>query len=189
MQCPKCGAELPEGAESCPSCGEPAASSPAGNTEISGFGATRRKVVYAGFWLRLLAYLIDSFLLAIFVGFAILRPMMMRAGISADNPWVLFTGTSRQVFAINLAVTMASWLYWSLMESSVWQATVGKKMLGMRVTDLAGRRISLARASGRYFGKMLSTLTIGVGFVMAGLTEKKQALHDMVAGCLVVRNI
>jgi len=189
LQCPKCGAELPEGAESCPSCGEPVASGSAGPTNASGFAAARRKVVYAGFWLRLLAYLIDSFLLAIFVGFAILRPMMMRAGISADNPWVLFTGTSRQVFAINLAVTMASWLYWSLMESSVWQATPGKKMLGLRVTDLEGRRISMARASGRYFGKAISTLTLLLGFAMAGFTEKKQALHDMIAGCLVMRSL
>lgn len=189
MQCPKCGAELPEGAESCPACGQPVASGSADQTSASGFVAPQGKVVYAGFWLRLLAYLVDSLLVGFVVGFAILRPMMMRAGISADNPWVLFTGTSRQIYAINLAGTMASWLYWALMESSAWQATLGKKMLGLYVTDLAGRRISLARASARYFGKIISTLTLFIGFVMAGFTEKKQALHDKIAGCLVVRNI
>ena len=77
---------------------------------------------------------------------------------------------------------MASWLYWALMESSAWQATLGKKLFGLKVTDLQGRRISFARASGRYFGKI-----VFVGFIMVAFTEKKQALHDMIAGCLVVK--
>jgi len=189
LQCPKCGTELPEGAESCPACGEPAAGRSTGYAEKSGFTPTRRKVVYAGFWLRAIAYTIDSVVLAAVVGIAIVGPMMSHAGISTENPWILFTGTSRQIFAINLAVTMASWLYWAVLESSAWQATLGKKMMGLYVTDLQGRRISLARASGRYFGKTLSALTLLIGFVMAGFTEKKQALHDMIAGCLVVRNL
>ena len=107
---------------------------------------------------------------------------MDRAGIPPDNPWILFTGGGRQIIAINLLVTMASWLYWASMESSPWQATLGKKALGIEVTDFAGRRISFARASGRYFGKI-----IFIGFILAGFTERKQALHDMIAGCLVVR--
>jgi uncharacterized RDD family membrane protein YckC len=139
-------------------------------------------VVYAGFWLRVLAYLIDSLLLGTVVGFLILRPMMDRAGIPVDNPWTLLTGDSRQIFAINLLLTMASWLYWALMESSPWRATLGKKILGLEVTDMEGRRISFARATGRYFGKI-----IFVGFIMVAFTEKKQALHDIIAGCLVVK--
>jgi uncharacterized RDD family membrane protein YckC len=82
---------------------------------------------------------------------------------------------------------MVSWLYWALLESSRWQATLGKKMLGLQVTDLEGRRISFARATGRYFGKVISTLLLLVGFAMAGFTEKKQALHDMIASCLVLK--
>jgi len=116
-------------------------------------------------------------------------PLLRRAGVPADKAWTFLMQPSRQMIAINLAGAMVAWLYWALMESSAWQATLGKRMLGLRVTDLAGRRISLARASGRYFGKLVSALTLGLGFVMAGLTEKKQALHDMMAGCLVVRNI
>ena len=109
---------------------------------------------------------------------------MARAGIPADNPWALLTGDSRQILAINLLLTMASWLYWALMECSPWQATLGKKMFGLEVTDLEGRRISFLRATGRYFGKI-----IVVGFIMIPFTEKKQALHDMIAGCLVVKKV
>ena len=88
-----------------------------------------------------------------------------------------------------MLVTMAAWLYWALLESSPWQATLGKKALGLLVTDLQGRRITFARASGRYFGKLLSTIVLGTGYLMAGFTEKKQALHDILAGCLVTRRM
>ncbi|HXQ25813.1 MAG TPA: RDD family protein [Candidatus Acidoferrales bacterium] len=183
--CPKCGVEVASDAEICNACGErltgtsPDPDATPLRNEAAG---ARRGVRYAGFWLRLAAYFIDSLLLGIVVGFVILRPLMDRAGIPADNPWILFTGGSRQIIAINLLVSMASWLYWASMESSPWQATLGKRAFGLKVTDLAGRRISFARASGRYFGKI-----IFVGFILAGVTEKKQALHDMIAGCLVVR--
>jgi uncharacterized RDD family membrane protein YckC len=75
------------------------------------------------------------------------------------------------------------------MESSTWQATLGKKILGLKVTDLAGNRISFARASGRFFGKILSGMILGIGFLMAGFTARKQALHDILAGCLVLRQL
>jgi uncharacterized RDD family membrane protein YckC len=84
---------------------------------------------------------------------------------------------------------MMSWIYYALLESSVWQATIGKKLLGLRVTDLAGNRISFARASGRFFGKILSGMILGIGFLMAGFTQRKQALHDILAGCLVLRQL
>jgi len=79
------------------------------------------------------------------------------------------------------------WLYYTLMESSSRQATVGKLALGMIVTDLDGNRISFGRANGRFWGKILSGLTLYIGFILAGFTERKQALHDMLAGCLVVK--
>jgi uncharacterized RDD family membrane protein YckC len=73
------------------------------------------------------------------------------------------------------------------MESSPQQATLGKMALGLKVTDLQGERLSFARATGRYFGKIVSSLILFVGFMMAGWTEKKQALHDIMAGTLVVK--
>jgi uncharacterized RDD family membrane protein YckC len=84
---------------------------------------------------------------------------------------------------------MLSWIYYASMESSSWQATLGKKILGLRVTDLAGNRITFARASGRFFGKILSGMILGIGFLMAGFTARKQALHDILAGCLVLRQL
>jgi uncharacterized RDD family membrane protein YckC len=75
------------------------------------------------------------------------------------------------------------------MESSAWQGTLGKKALGLTVTDLEGRRISFGRATGRYFAKIISTLILCIGYMMAGFTERKQALHDMIAGTLVLRKL
>ncbi len=81
------------------------------------------------------------------------------------------------------------WLYSGYFESSEWQGTVGKKVMNLVVTDLQGNRISFARASGRYFAKLISGLIpFGIGYILAGITEKKQALHDMIAGCLVLRS-
>ena len=76
----------------------------------------------------------------------------------------------------------------SSMESSRRQATLGKMALGIRVTDLDGRRVSFARASGRWFGKILSSLIFGIGYLMVAFTEKKQGLHDMIAGTRVMRS-
>ncbi len=72
------------------------------------------------------------------------------------------------------------------MESSEAQATLGKRALGIIVTDLNGARIIFYRATGRHFGKIVSSITLGFGFIMAGFTEKKQALHDKMFDCLVV---
>ncbi len=82
---------------------------------------------------------------------------------------------------------VAAWLYFALMESSSRQATLGKMLVGIMVTDLDGGRISFGRATGRHFAMILSALTCYIGFVMAAFTERKQALHDMIAGTLVVR--
>jgi uncharacterized RDD family membrane protein YckC len=79
------------------------------------------------------------------------------------------------------------WLYDALQESSVHQATFGKRACGLRVTDLNGQRISFARATGRHFAEILSAITLFIGYMMAGWTERKQALHDIIAGTYVVR--
>ena len=88
-----------------------------------------------------------------------------------------------------LLVTIpTSWLYCALMESSSYQATLGKMIFGMKVTDLCGNRISFARATGRHFAKILSGLILCIGFIMVGLSERKQGLHDLLAGTLVRRS-
>jgi uncharacterized RDD family membrane protein YckC len=79
-----------------------------------------------------------------------------------------------------------AWVYYSLMESSSWGTTLGKRIVGIRVLDQSGNRIIFARASGRHFAKYISIFTLGIGYLMAGFTKQKQALHDQVASCLVV---
>jgi len=145
-----------------------------------------KPVIYAGFWLRAVAFVIDVLPLSIVLAQLVMEPMMNRAGLPMNDVWIFVTNRSRQAIAVQLAVSMIAWLYWALLESSPWQATLGKRAMGLRVTDLQGRRISLARASGRFFGKFLSQFLF-LGFLLAGFTEKKQALHDLLAGCLVVK--
>ena len=84
-------------------------------------------------------------------------------------------------------VLCAQWLYEAALESSSYQATLGKMIFGMKVTDLAGNRISFARATGRHFAKLISGLVLCIGFIMVGFTERKQGLHDLLAGTLVRR--
>jgi len=83
---------------------------------------------------------------------------------------------------------LVSWIYEAALESSSYQATLGKMALGLKVTDLAGNRISFARATGRHFAKYVSGMIFFIGYIMAGFTERKQALHDMIAGTLVRRS-
>jgi uncharacterized RDD family membrane protein YckC len=92
------------------------------------------------------------------------------------------------IFIVIFAVfaVILQWLYYSLMESSSKQGTVGKMVLNLKVVDLVGNKISFGRATGRFFGKFLSGLLLNIGYIMAAFTERKQALHDMLAGCLVI---
>ena len=192
MNCPKCGAEVGAGAESCNACGEPLASRHEGQPGAAetGYTTTSKSVAYAGFWLRAAAYLLDGMTLGFILGTTVLRPILLNnhVGTSLQDFWDFYTSGTRQATAFVLLVQLATWLYFASFESSRWQATPGKRVLGLRVTDLEGKRTSFVRASGRYFGKLISGLILGIGFAMAGFTEKKQALHDMLAGCLVVKN-
>ena len=80
-----------------------------------------------------------------------------------------------------------AWIYFAVFEASRKQGTLGKLAVGIKVTDLNGNRIGFGRASGRYFGKYISATIIGIGYLMAAFTKRKQGLHDLMAGCLVVR--
>ena len=76
--------------------------------------------------------------------------------------------------------------YFTLLESSGMQATVGKLLLGIKVVDLSGKRISFARATVRFFAKILSGQVLLIGYFMAAFSQRKQTLHDLLAGTLVV---
>ena len=147
----------------------------------------RERNRYAGFWRRVGAYLLDQLLVG-FVGWAL--------GTGIDLAVAAYAGPQpQQPIWLQLAMTgvgmvigvVLHWLYAAILESSAKQATLGKQALGIKVTDLDGRRLSFAHATGRHFAEYLTSLTVGVGYIMAGFTEKKQALHDLIAGTLVVK--
>lgn len=157
----------------------------------------QQQPVYAGFWMRFLAYIIDGILLGVACSI-ILVPLFLVMGVTAatgagdqdmesGGAAVLMALMGSFMVIIVIAIVVAAWLYFALMESSAKQATLGKLAMGLRVTDLEGHRITFGRATGRHFGKIVSQIILYVGFIMAGFTQQKQALHDIMAGCLVVR--
>jgi uncharacterized RDD family membrane protein YckC len=213
MYCSKCGTAIPQGAAFCPSCGTSQSPPLASTTPSTPFSARSvppiarpyasaslaplfPRPAYAGFWLRVVAHLIDALLAAIAfcavfltgiaaIGIGYLRNLIHQT----NNPEDIFTPGLIAIIALfsSVAIVMM-WIYYAWMESSSYQGTLGKMALGLFVTDLEGRRITFARASGRYFAKIITGLIpLGIGYAMAGFTEKKQALHDMIASCLVLR--
>jgi uncharacterized RDD family membrane protein YckC len=137
---------------------------------------------YAGFWRRFAAYLIDSMVIAFaLTNFASLLSRQLVVSITNAQTLNTYLAT-----AIGIMSFLLTWAYYSGMESSPLQATIGKLVVGIYVTDLQGQRISFGRATGRVFGKIISGAILLIGYLMAGFTEKKQALHDMMARCLVL---
>ena len=126
---------------------------------------------YSGFWIRFLAYLVDSFIVT--VGFVGIMLLLSAMGLELAGAEIIFL-----VLGI---------LYWALMQSSKQQATLGKALCGLKVGGPNGERISVQRALGREAAKIISSLTLLIGFVIAAFTRNKQALHDFVASTYVVR--
>ena len=200
MYCTKCGAGLAQGAVFCSVCGQTTGgpTTVAGVPVVSAGGAWPAGPVlpYAGFWLRFVAYIIDGFVLgAGFIAIIVVLAMVtglgsavsrIHSGEDIGEAFALL-GVASIFLGIGIAI-VGGWLYFAMMESSSWQATLGKRALSIEVTDMAGQRISFGRASGRHFGKIITNLIpFAIGWILAGVTEKKQALHDMIASCLVVR--
>lgn len=136
---------------------------------------------YAGFWLRFAALLIDgvivTFAASILLGILGIQFMLLEDENEAMKGLLGFYG------GLQVAVI----LYYGIMESSKMQATLGKRAVGIYVADQEGRRISFLRAIGRHFAKFLSGIILYIGFILAAFTERKQGLHDMIAGTLVVK--
>jgi uncharacterized RDD family membrane protein YckC len=145
---------------------------------------TQTPPIYAGFWLRFAAAVIDS--LSMFIPFCAvtLFGMVFVKLLSAARGYDPAVGIIIVWLAAAIGLT---WLYFALLESSPWQATIGKKALGLYVTDIDGNRLTLSRATARTFAKFLSTITASVGYILCAFTKKKQALHDIVTNCLVLR--
>ena len=150
-------------------------------------------VVYAGFWKRFLAFIIDAIIMSI-ASFLAIIPVLGLIGLGvgtaaagdSDSMTGIIIAAIGAYLMVCMALAVAGWLYYALMETSVNQGTLGKMALGIKVTDLSGNRVTFGKATGRYFGKIVSGMILYIGYIMAGFTEKKQALHDIMAGCLVV---
>ncbi|CAN5231533.1 hypothetical protein BH11PSE14_BH11PSE14_15840 [soil metagenome] len=145
-------------------------------------GASGARVVPAGFVRRWAALFIDQLVLVIpVIVFAVVVALAL--GINLDKTQSDIDPT---VIVFYVLYFIAAPIYYAGLESSPWQATLGKRALGIKVTDLQGERLGFAHALGRWFAAALSYLTLYIGFLMAAVTERKRALHDYVAGTEVV---
>src|SRR6186713_1948160 len=127
-------------------------------------------IPYSGFWRRAVAFVLD-YLLAVFVTNLLSRAVWPRGAPDRTAAWILFGGSM---------VVLS--LYFAVLESSDMQATFGKRILRLKVADLRGEPLGFGRALGRMAARVASILTLGVGFGMAAFTERRQALHDKIAG-------
>ncbi|GHM99789.1 hypothetical protein WSM22_12790 [Cytophagales bacterium WSM2-2] len=154
---------------------------------------------YAGFWLRFVAYIIDYIVIYIAQAFIVV-PVLGIIGINFANQAMASGGEMSEgdimsmvmtviaaASAVALLVFIMQVLYYSLMESSKFQGTLGKMALGLIVTDANGAKLDFTKALIRNLCKIISAVILCIGYIMAGFTEKKQALHDMIANTLVVK--
>lgn len=134
----------------------------------------------AGFWKRFAAIFIDSFILT-FIAFAFMFFLGFFIGGMMSEPEMI-AKISNFGMLINVVIV---WLYFAMQESGEHQATVGKRIMGIYVTNKVGNRLSFPQATIRYFSKYLSSILM-IGFIMAAFTKNKQGLHDLIADTLVV---
>jgi uncharacterized RDD family membrane protein YckC len=199
LTCEKCDGEIPDGSSVCPRCQTPVSVAQIGpvyvplSTQppevipaIRELAALPPRPAFAGFWLRAVAYLIDTVLISLVFG--LIASLYPSTFIKYPDATTTSLASLPQLTPIAFVITItATWFYYTVFEASIWQATPGKRVMKLYVSDLSGRRLTFARAAARNLAKMISSLTFLVGYLVAGFTEKKQALHDILASCLVLR--
>jgi uncharacterized RDD family membrane protein YckC len=188
MYCSKCGAPNHDQAAFCDKCGAPLqktglATGTAAPTYPPG-------VQYAGFWKRFAASLIDGLIMGALQ--TVVQVILTIVGVIDVSGQTAGPGTEEfdryisMVLILSGVIFVVQIFYFAIMESSSKQATLGKMVLGIVVTDANGKRISLGRAVGRNLGKIISSVILLIGYFMIAFTEKKQGAHDIMASCLVV---
>jgi len=193
MYCPKCGSLNKDDAIYCQNCGTPllAVAPPAPPIPVA-------LPQYSSFWRRFGAFWIDVLILTtpLYTVSSLLTPLLIpdliiphfsTDVVAKQDPTYLISLLMAYSAILNIIFSVAGWLYFGFMTSSSKQATVGKMALGIIVTDENGKRLSFARSTARYFATYISDMTFNVGYLMIIWTKRKQALHDMIAGTLVVR--
>ena len=151
-------------------------------------------MAYAGFWLRVVAYIIDGILLGVVMwivnlalGIGAISDPAQMAQMTDEQAMELMGTMGRNLVISQILGVLLYLVYWSAMESSAKQATLGKMVVGIRVTDANGGRLSFGHALGRTAAKFISAIILCIGFLMVAFTERKQGLHDRRAGTLVVK--
>jgi uncharacterized RDD family membrane protein YckC len=217
MFCSRCGKQVDEGNRFCQACGQevgvavgPLSSGvpsavPLPPSSVAARPGDYATPLYAGFWVRFVAYLIDGLILGIPFGIIAIGVILMLGGFGAlmhrapvdlqGNPPVdpraalLMAAPMFVLFYTGIFFfVILQWLYFAGMESSARQATFGKSAMALRVTNSEGERLSFGHATGRFFAKIVSGLVpFLIGYIMAGFTAKKQALHDFIAGTVVLK--
>ena len=194
MYCSQCGSQNDPAAVFCSQCGASLRSGniptvrlgPPATTVSPAVPSAAQTTRYANFGWRFLAVILDWIVL--FPGFFVVQGIAIVFGMGM---FVLDEDATAPYSHVqpwpDLLVIAMWWLYEALMVSSSHQATLGKKAVGIVVTDMEGSRISFPRATGRYFASILSGMLLLIGFLIQPFTEKRQTLHDMMAGCLVLR--
>jgi len=201
MFCPKCGKETDASGKFCQWCGADIGSLPAPASPV----VTQEEEdgpdigVYAGLGRRFVAFIVDFIIIILFdlVAMAVLG---LTRGI--QNSYFYFVqrvpvdtltteGTMGALLgsiiaAYGIVLIVIPWLYFAGFESSRSQATPGKLLMHIVVTDMTGNKPTFACVTLRHFAKFVSALVIFIGFLMIGLTQRRQGLHDRIAGCLVL---
>jgi uncharacterized RDD family membrane protein YckC len=199
MFCPKCGKETDASGKFCQWCGADIAAVPANplvtpeEEECTDIG------VYAGLGRRFIAFIVDAIIILLF-DLVAMTVLGLTRGI--QNSYFYFVqhvpaeqltleGTMGALYgsviaAYGVLLVVIPWLYFAGFESSRGQATPGKLLVHIVVTDMAGNKPTFARVTLRHFAKFVSALIIFIGFLMIGLTNKRQGLHDRISGCLVL---
>jgi uncharacterized RDD family membrane protein YckC len=198
LTCEKCGAEIAEGASFCAQCGKPLSVAQIGpvyvpqNAQppevipaIADVPVPRALPAFAGFWLRAVACVIDTILIvSLFILVASFFPSTFEKLLPPAS--ATFTNMPPPSPIVVLVLVCLGCLYYTVFEASGWQATPGKRIMRLYVTDLNGKRITFGRALIRNLARQLSGVFF-IGYAIAGFTEKKQALHDILSRCLVLR--
>ena len=157
-------------------------------------------LIYAGFWPRVAAHILDNLIVSVpfvliwlgiiasVIGLGVFTQFSQQNGSEPVKPSMAFVGTVIILYlTLIIGRFLAVWLYHAFLESGPHQSTWGKRVLGLKVTSFTGQRISFGHASGRYFSTLITNMTMGIGYLMVAFTDRKQALHDMIAGTLVVK--
>ena len=187
MFCTQCGAQNHPEAKFCSECGASTVVSVTHVTHVSPMPSSMGGVLpYAGFWFRTLAAVIDGVLIQV-AALVLVLPLAFSMGVSMAD-----SATPESIEAAGgaigfLVAVLVQWLWFTVAESSSWQGSLGKKMLGLKVTNEQGGRIGFGEANVRYWSKILSAMLFCIGFLMVAFTNRKQGLHDKIARTLVIK--